>query len=63
MIERRPGKLPSTAEVSPKQATMAVTLQSGKVLDEPVYRPKEKVKKQEKQLNEKRTRWDWRKGA
>ena len=30
---------------------MAVILQSGKVRDEPVHRPKEQVKKQDEQLN------------
>ncbi|XP_071923296.1 uncharacterized protein [Coffea arabica] len=37
-----PGKLPRSTEVNPKETTMAVTLRSGKVLDDPVIKPKTK---------------------
>ena len=40
VAERGPGKLPSNIEVNPKKTTKAMTLCSGKVLDDPVIKSK-----------------------
>nr|XP_027082489.1 uncharacterized protein LOC113704815 [Coffea arabica] len=48
MIERGQGKLSSTIEVNPKEATMAITLYSRKVLDD----PEDKVKSVFEKKNE-----------
>ncbi|XP_027156233.1 uncharacterized protein LOC113757260 [Coffea eugenioides] len=42
VTKRAPGKLPSSTEVNPKETTMAVTLRSGKVLDDLVIKSKTK---------------------
>ena len=42
VIETAPGKLPSSIEVNPKETSIAVTLRSGKVLDDLVIKSKTK---------------------